>query len=347
VLNFLTLHKETKSELYLTLAKRLVHRVHEVLGRERDPPPGSPPDTLPNRLPGASDAETLKGGLRIGKMDATGRDCDGQYHHYLTLWAYALVQVALATREDHYVHLAAQLMKAIHRPFVSNRAGHLSLCWKTSTDLRHVLVPSAGHLDALTGLAVTRLIRSAAEQLGGPERGMEVGLGMEEAEYTELVERETEVGGLEPRSDMLDLGMGLWVTQLKGVRNEEWAKSLGAESLKVARWVLREEGGLLSRNAKHRLAFREFGAVLGLRCFLGETADENKYTEDREKNKEEIEYLRNRAQVVVDYWERYLMQSEDEDLRPITLVMYAAALIPGSFKDGYFDTGVGHGENVT
>jgi len=69
VINFITLAKETVSPVYLVLAKRLVHAVHNVLGRTRD---GTA------RLPPATDEEPLKGGLRIGKLEADGPDCDGQ-----------------------------------------------------------------------------------------------------------------------------------------------------------------------------------------------------------------------------------------------------------------------------
>lgn len=69
VVNFITLFKETSSPVYLTLARRLVDTVHNILGRTRD---GS------SRLPPATDAEPLKGGLRIGKIQGSGSDCDGQ-----------------------------------------------------------------------------------------------------------------------------------------------------------------------------------------------------------------------------------------------------------------------------
>lgn len=69
VINFITLAKETSSPIYLTLAKRLTSTVHDVLGRTRD---GSA------RLPLATDEAPLKGGLRIGKLEARGSDCDGQ-----------------------------------------------------------------------------------------------------------------------------------------------------------------------------------------------------------------------------------------------------------------------------
>lgn len=84
VINLLTMHKEYRragkdnfnDDRYLVLAGRLVETVHDVLGWTRD---GR------SRLPGATDTNPLGGGLRIGKTDDHGSDCDGQYHHYLTV----------------------------------------------------------------------------------------------------------------------------------------------------------------------------------------------------------------------------------------------------------------------
>ena len=70
--------KELSSPHYLELAKTLVHTVHETLGRTRD---------LKSRLPGATDLSPLSGGLRIGKEDELGDDCDGQYFHYSVSYA--------------------------------------------------------------------------------------------------------------------------------------------------------------------------------------------------------------------------------------------------------------------
>jgi hypothetical protein len=35
------------------------------------------------------------------------------------------------------------------------------------------------------------------------------------------------------------------------------------------------------------------------------------------------------VEAVVNFWHRYIEESTDEDLRPISLVMYGSALIPG------------------
>jgi hypothetical protein len=295
LVNLITLSKETSSPIYLTLAKQLAKTVHDVLGRTRD---GTA------RLPRATDAEPLKGGLRIGKASAHGSDCDGQYHHYLTLWMFALNRLALATGEAEYSRLAVQLAKAIHPHFVIKRDGQPAtrMVWKVSTDMREVLVPSQGHLDAATGYVVYRLLQRTAEQM----QGLLGALSSEIADYRNLMGTDT---SMRASRDPLDLGMGLWMCHF--FRDEEWAAELGNKSLEMARTMLDEKKGLMSRDHAHRLAFREFGTCLGLECY---GADEK---------------LRQGVEAIVNFWTTYLEESTDEDLRPITLVMYAAALIPG------------------
>ncbi|KAL2262638.1 hypothetical protein VTK26DRAFT_618 [Humicola hyalothermophila] len=295
VVNFITLAKETSSPVYLSLAKRLAATVHDVLGRTRD---GTA------RLPGATDEEPLKGGLRIGKLAAAGSDCDGQYHHYLTLWLFALNRLALATGEKEYNQLAVQLAKAVH-PFFVVRDGDVAarLVWKVSTDLRTVLVPSEGHLDAATGFVVYRLLqRTAAHMHEAPGA-----LSDEIADYRQLMGRPAR---LHASRDPLDLGMGLWMCHF--FRLEDWAVALVSQSLDVARMVLLDKKhGLMARDASRRLAFREFGTCLGLECY-GVHGELNEGVE-----------------AIINFWHHYLEDSTDEDLRPISLVMYAAALIPG------------------
>jgi len=304
LVNFITLSRETQSSVYLTLAKQLAKTVHDVLGRTRD---GTA------RLPRATDDEPLKGGLRIGKMSEHGYDGDGQYHHYLTLWMFALNRLALATEEPEWNRLAIQLAKAIHPHFVVRQNGAATrMVWKVSTDLDDVLVPSEGHLDAATGFAVYRLLQRTAEKLhGGP--AAEGLLTSEIADYRRLMGR---AGGskLQASRDPLDLGMGLWMAHF--FRDEDWAANLGNQSLEMARTMLLDERhGLMARNASRRLAFREFGTCLGLECW---GVDDDSCAD-----------LRRGVDNVVDFWHRYLEESTDEDLRPISLVMYAAALIPG------------------
>lgn len=295
VVNLITLARETSSPVYLTLARRLVQTVHDVLGSNRE---GTA------RLPRATDARPLDGGLRIGKLSEHGSDADGQYHHYLTLWMFALNRLALATGEKEYNQLAVQLAKAIHPHFVVRQGGQATrIVWKVSTDMADALVPSEGHLDAATGFVVYRLLQRTAEHLHGPTGGT---LTTEIADYRQLMSRG---GRLHASRDPLDLGMGLWMCHF--FRDEDWAMALGSQSLEMAYAMLDRKRGLMARDASRRLAFREFGTCLGLQC----------YGVDEE--------LQAGVDAIVEFWNHYLETSADEDLRPISLVMYAAALIPG------------------
>lgn len=318
VVNFITLHRETSSAAYLGLAKRLVAAVHDVLGRTRD---GTA------RLPGATDGEPLKGGLRIGKVDESGADGDGQYHHYLTLWMFALNRLALATGETAYNDLAIQLARAIHPRFVihgdkehGDCGSRLRMVWKISTDMTDVLVPREGHLDAATGYVVCRLLQKAAASLSSSTKGPSPAkvLESETADYQALTGR----GRMSLPHDALDLGMGLWMCH---ACDEPWAVDLGKKTLAIAPGILE---GLRARDPVQRLAFREFGACLGVQCFgisYGEGGEEGWRMEES-------------VEKTVEFWEKYLEESLDEDLRPISLVMYAAALIPGAWREGYLSS---------
>ncbi|KAH8910048.1 hypothetical protein BR93DRAFT_449581 [Coniochaeta sp. PMI_546] len=298
VLNFLTLAgtgtsepPDRRKEAYLVLAGRLAETVHDVLGRTRDGV---------SRLPGATDGAPLAGGLRIGKVEEAGPDGDGMYHHYATLWMFALDRLGLATGEGRWAELAVQLGRASSRSFVRREGGRLRMVWKVGVDGRTVLVPSEGHLDAATGFVVYRLVQRGAERFGVGERVLE----REIEEYRELMGRE---GRMAASRDALDLGMGLWMCHF--FRGEDWAVRLGEESLRRVPAVLK---GVMARGAERRLAFREFGTCLGVGCWGG--------------GDEEVEAA---VHEILTFWEKHMEASTDEDLRPISYVMYAAALIPG------------------
>lgn len=300
VLNFITLSR-LSNPAYLILATRLVETVHSVLGRTRD---------RTARLQGASDAHPLAGGLRIGKLEEEGKgmEGDGMYHHYITLWMFALCRLAKATGERGWVERAVELGRATNRLFVKEgEGGRKRLVWKVGTDGR-VLVGSEGRLDAATGYVVYLLLARTAKD-------MELGEGVLEeeiAEYQALMGRH---GGVSASRDVLDLGMGLWMAS--GCREEEWARRLGEESMGVVKGVLR---GVMGRPAGRRLAFREFGTCLGLECWGG--MDEE---------------LRAMVEEVKRFWEAKMEVHTEEDLRPISWVMYAAALVPGAWKPGFLE----------
>lgn len=320
VLALLTLHtevnripatKDAAGDTYLTLASRLVEAVHNTLGYTRD---GS------RRLSGASDSNPLGGGLRIGKMEEFGSDGDGQYHHYLTLWMFALNRMSVATGDPKFNEQGIALAKAIHGAFFMNRASERArMVWKMDMELNKALVGSEGNLDPIDGFVVFRLLQAAAGARGGDGEVLK-----EEIEdYARVMRRK---GEHFVSADPLDLGMTLWTAHW--FVHEEWAAKL-AERCFERIYDLFEIDRYLERSTKYRLAFREFGTALGERCMA-----------EQESEKDRSVDLRFYADRIVEAWSPYMEASMDghatpADLKPITRVMYAAALIPGAFGRGY------------
>ncbi|KAH8812349.1 hypothetical protein F5884DRAFT_307991 [Xylogone sp. PMI_703] len=297
VVNFITLNKETGEDKYISMAKKLVETVHDIQGHTRD---GK------SRLPGATDENPLGGGLRIGKEEASGPDGDGQYHHYLTLWMFALNRLSVATKEPLYNTQAIQLAKAIHDPFfVGKDTGHPRMVWKIAMDMSKPLVASQGNLDPIDGYITMKILKASAQK-------DDPALDDEIHDYQRVMERK---GKKFVSTDMLDLGMSLWSAHWLWDK-EEWAADLQRQCLKQVSNLF--SGGTHLRELHHyRLAFRDFGACMGIKCSAG--ADD---------------VLTGYAQDLIKKWEMALAATPDE-LRPITQVMYAAALIPGAFQRGW------------
>ncbi|OGM44605.1 hypothetical protein ABOM_006549 [Aspergillus bombycis] len=281
VINFITLHREYEKALassasapddrYLTLARRLVETVHDVLGRTRD---GQ------SRLPGATNDNPMGGGLRIG-------DSAGQSHPPSVL---------------HRAHLP--------RP---------RMVWKMSTDLTTALVASEGNLDPVDGFVTFRLLQAAAMQMGEGEV-----LASEIADYKKVMERK---GKQFVTSDPLDLGMSLWTAHWFAEK-EDWATRLSGQCFEQI-YELFEVDRYLDRSHKYRLAFREFGTCMGIKCMSEQLSE-----------KESAVDLKVYANNILDSWNIYMQRSlatkvTPDDLRPITRVMYASALLPGAFARGY------------
>ncbi|KAF2403900.1 hypothetical protein EJ06DRAFT_527492 [Trichodelitschia bisporula] len=305
VLNFLTLHQETSNPIFLSHALALIPSVHNVLGRTRD---GSSP------LPHATDQAPLAGGLRIGKESATGPDADGQYHHYLTLWMFALNRAALAAQDPGYNTMAIQLARAIHPYFVKEReSARPRMVWKTGVDLNEVMVGSEGNLDPFDGYAVCRLLTGEVADGVGGEGALDAEIG----DYSRIVRAKF------PKfssGDSLDQGMALWTAHWYA--DEDWAAAIihaVTEELKVS---------TVRGPMSHRLAFREFGECLGIKCAL---MGAKKWDERAEDILEEWEV----AGAVPSPKNGAAGMNTEESLQPITCVMYAAALIPGVFHKGY------------
>ncbi|KAL8778288.1 MAG: hypothetical protein Q9194_002090 [Teloschistes cf. exilis] len=298
VLNFLTLHKETGGDQkYLALASSLIRTVHSVLGYDRG---GKA------RLPGASTQNPLGGGLRIGKVDEKGPDGDGQYHHYLTIWMYALNRMSITSRDRSYNDQAIALARAIHpRFFVDIKADAPRMYWKIAMDMSRPLVASEGNLDAVNGYVVFSLLAATSGDSGC--------LAGEMADYQRVIDRK---GKHTISNDMLDLGMSLWIAQW-GSPDHVSAQQMGARCLeRFDKLDHQEFSGQHPRRT--RLAFRDFGASLGLRCYSCYAGDDDKPAYERLARK-----------LLPGGWEAFLRYQPEEELRPISRVMYAAALVPG------------------
>jgi hypothetical protein len=318
VVNFLTLYNEKRGEpnatYYLDLAKRLVRVVHSTLGYTRD---GS------SRLPGATDAEPLKGGLRIGKIDAEGPEGDGQYHHYLTLWMFALNRLSVASGQTVYNDQALSLAKAIHPNFIIDGTGsEPKLIWKMSVDLKKTLNKLESGWDATQGYVVFKILQVTAES----QHGIKNVLDEEIKIYKKIIDRNNNGS-----SDSLDIGITMWTMSWC---KEPWSvKVLNLCQERICNFLtiidcsslillgqLYVQSKYFHRPVTIRSAFREFGACFGAKCSLVLAKD----TERRDILKACSEHLLN-------YWEERVHDPGNVFflLKPITMVMYAAALIPG------------------
>ncbi|GME52677.1 uncharacterized protein LTHEOB_8986 [Neofusicoccum parvum] len=249
----------------------------------------------------------------------------GQYHHYLTLWTFALGRLAAAWRREaggqaeaeaeatRWEGLALRLMEAVHPAFVYDREKERPrMYWNASTGLERPLVMSEGNLDPVGGLVVCKVLRESegnAHVLERETRGYEKIVATKWKNYVS--------------DDPLDLGMTLW-TAHQYAGKEEWATGLVERAKRDLKKLI--NSGYFSTGVRRRLASREFGTVLGIRCAL---AHDPGWEEAAEK--------------IVKIWEDAGVAPDPEentsaDLMPITLVMYAAAVEPGAFKRGWLES---------
>ncbi|KAI0763478.1 hypothetical protein BD413DRAFT_616351 [Trametes elegans] len=308
LLNLPTLGVLTSNALSTTRATQLVQTVHDTLGRTGD---GT------RRLPDASDAHPLAGGLRAGKEteeDDPGGDGNGQYHHYLTMSMFALDRVARATGEQRYDELA----HAIYPRFVRDRdAARPRMCWKMSVDLSQEPRPDRW---------LRRLQPPAARTRRGGRRAYRACAGERQIQADARDKMAAVCVRPTARSN---LDMMPW-TAHRFDGEEPLATELAKRAAACLR-VLCEEEKWFDAPARHRLACREFGACLGARC--------------------SVPRRRNGAAGEKAHWEAFTEKALrtfapglDEDpslvptkLQPVTIVMYVTALIPGAFGKGFFD----------
>ncbi|KAK2877055.1 hypothetical protein FQN49_001462 [Arthroderma sp. PD_2] len=317
VMNFLTLYQmhtqlgteNVQPERYLTFAKRLVAAVHDILGRTRN---GT------SRLALATELEPLAGGLRIGKVDVNGADCDGQYHHYITIWMRALNRLSMATRDPTYNRQAYSLGKAIHPHFLTGLdTDQPRMHWKLAMDLSRPLVASQGNLDPIDGYVTFSLVQASAREFGDGEVFEE-----EIANYKRVAGPELKY---EPSLDMLDLGMAITLGQYLFCQ-EDWASNMINQCYKGLRTLFIEEN-YLGEGTPGTDVYRELGACVGMTCLFNR----------RGPNGEKFSYYADFTKQLIDQYEASTTKMPKR-LKPITKVMYAAALIPGAFMAGFFGT---------
>ncbi|KAJ9494992.1 hypothetical protein H2202_009467 [Exophiala xenobiotica] len=326
VVNFLTLYKITREDRYLIFARNLIFTVHNVLGYTRD---GK------ERLPGATEERPLDGGLRIGKCDETGPDGDGQYFHYLTMWMHALNRMTFVTGNKWYNDQAVSMAKAVLFRFMTNvSAERPRMVWKLSIDLSQPIVDSEGNLDPIDGyVTYTRLQETSDDHHV---------LDEELAALKKIVDDKVEDYS---SLDTLDLGMTLWtlhwlVPQPTWPLSGLWPAKLQYRVFDLL-LIAAKKFDLFNLPHEKRLAFREFGAALGLRTAV--PLIDKMLEHHTSLNPGDLETIarlnafKAMPDRILHNWEEAgllprlteQLSGREAELISTTIVMYATALIPG------------------
>ena len=348
VLNLLTLHGEITtqeapignpdSKTMLIRAERLVKAVHDTLGYTRD---GK------SRLPGATDANPLGGGLRVGQLhsfsdEANGRFRDGQAIHHLTLWMFALNRLTLAAKNPMYNSMAISLAKAVHPFFFKfDEDTSPAVFWGLSTYANGKLVVADQDLDPLKGFVVYNILQATHMKF---YPGTNKLLDAEIKDYDAALSR---LGGFKmPSHDPLEMGMTLWAAQwfFEGCKlyqtmdrdmgsiseySDFHDHQLPAKDTPVYQ-VLKSEsllmnlvykaGGLLNMDVGGQASFRELGACMGIGCMLGYWNLSRTTTYS----------LTSTRRSIINMWHDPLTDyNTPPAAQTIRTLMYAAALIPG------------------
>jgi hypothetical protein len=255
---------------YKDKALKLIDMVHENLGRFH------PDDSRKGWISGLSEEEgrnhPTAGGLRIGKKlperqenepfnERLEWDRDGQYFHYLTRWANALLMATQETGSAQYAVWAAELLQA-SESFVDKDNDRIRMFWKMSVDLSRPLISNMGAHDPLEGLICAESVIKAAPA--------------KEKELASFVKDMEKLCAGKDWFTTDDLGIGglllnaIRVSELakeKGLPEEIRPEKLMANSLEGMKMYARKFDK--NRPASQRLPFRECGLSLGLRALLG------------------------------------------------------------------------------
>ncbi|SDG67965.1 hypothetical protein [Psychroflexus sediminis] len=270
LLNFLALKKSDGSNVNQDSALKIIHEVHHHLGKfaSNDPRTGWISE-LPEEK--AKNHPTVKG-LRIGKQlperkpeEAYNQQLewqrDGQYFHYHTRWITALLKAGELLEKEEFAKWAAELSLA-GSYFIIHKNNDISMHWKMSVDLSRPLVPAMGAHDPLEGLLCALQAREMSEFYN------------EEFDiYIEDLKLLCQYSNWQTE-DALGIG-GLL---LNVIRATELQKKMDLPDAVKPESLLRVVEQSLKafyrsyepeKSAEYRLAFRECGLSLGLRCLKG------------------------------------------------------------------------------
>ena len=346
VCNFLALYRAHDDAAYLSLAKKLIEEVHEVLGRYA---PGSGKEGYLSGLPPEEAAlHPTLGGLRIGKKEAERPegaaydpekewDRDGQYFHYLTKWMHALAHMSEASREVRYLLWAAELAQTAHKAFTwRDEDGQLRMYWKMRTELSAPLLPSMGQLDPLDGLVTFSMLRAKMKEWKLDEIRLDAAIDdMREicGHINTLTDDPLGLGGLLSDSYFLSALIAAGYNREDEVRLE---RMLSDSARGMAAFLATPA---LHLPAAQRLAFRELGLAIGLHALdkSGEIIEKHKSAFALSSGLQELLSINRKFIPVGDAIEIFWLEEQNQESQSwkahlnINTVMLATALLP----DGY------------
>jgi hypothetical protein len=227
-------------------------------------------------------------GYRIGEA----ADRDGQYFHYLTVWAYALG--VLGDRRAGYRRRAVDLIRAVHPRFVLPGRG---IWWKMLEDLSGPYPGyGLGALDPFPARAVYRFVDGGTGALA-----------VELDEVSRLVDalwRDLVI--------TQDLGLGMMLWSAHHCEGEPWAVTHENRSIAMLDQMWIDPPGYFCREPDQRttrFAFTNFGVALGLQA-VGRHQD--------------------RIEALLGHFDSF-RSGDHYDREAITHVMGCVARLPGAF----------------
>lgn len=224
---------------------------------------------------------------------------------------FALNRMTVVSGNPWYNNQAVSMAKSVLPKFMTNTSSSRPrMFWKMNIDLSKPLVKSEGNLDPIDGYVVYNLLQTSydntnvlSEEIGWLKKVVDT----KWRDYSS--------------SDALDLGMTLWSTHWL-VDTEEWARVISKRAMGCLKCLI--DIGYFDMPVNKRLAFREFGTVLGVQCA-------KTYVESDDAGVDGL------PDMVCRTWEKAGLVPEPKmaqmgrmaELMPITAVMYATALVPG------------------